>query len=74
MLADLSKMREILSGGSFTMQDRAFLNEFPQFMRVQKWEQQLRVAFILSGDLPDYDVKANTQLRAIIQEIKNETL
>ncbi len=74
MLADLSKMREILSGGSFTVHDRAFLNEFPQFMRVLKWEQQLRVAFILSGDLPDYDLKANTQLRAIIQEMKNETL
>ncbi len=70
LLSDLYKQKELLSGNSFAGKDRQFLARFPQFKRVWRWEQQLRSAYILTSELPDYDVKANTQLKSIIDELK----
>ena len=70
LLSDLYKQKELLSGNSFAEKDRKFLARFPQYKRVWRWEQQLRAAFIFASELPDYDVKANSQLKSIIEEIK----
>lgn len=70
LLSDLYKQKELLSGNSFAGKDKQFLARFPQFKRVWRWEQQLRSAFIFASELPDYDVKANTQLKSIIDELK----
>ena len=70
LLSDLYKQKALLSGNSFAENDRKFLARFPQYKRVWRWEQQLRSAFILSSELPDYDVKANSLLKSIIGELK----
>lgn len=70
LLQDLYKQKELLSGSSFVSKDRKFLARFPQFKRVWRWEQQLRAGYILASELPDYDVKANDELKNIISTIK----
>lgn len=71
LLSDLYKQKEMLSGSSFVSKDREFLAKFPQFMRVWRWEQQLRLGYIYASELPDYDVKANGVLKGIIENIKS---
>ena len=70
LLQDLYKQKELLSGSSFVTKDRKFLARFPQFKRVWRWEQQLRAGYVFASELPDYDVKANAQLKDIISTIK----
>lgn len=71
MLSDLSQLKTVLSGQAFTLQDRNFINKFPQYLKVQRWEQQLRIAYILSSELPDYDIKANNQMKTILSELND---
>lgn len=70
LLADLYRQREVLSGKSFSLADRQFLQRFPQYMRQWRWQQQLRAGFAFATDLPDYDVQANKQLGDILNTIK----
>lgn len=72
LLSDLYKQKELLSGSSFVGKDRKFLAKFPQYKRVWRWEQQLRTAYIYSSELPDYDIKANIQLKRIIDELNEK--
>lgn len=70
LLADLYTQQERLSQPGFNSQDRQFLLRFPQYSKMWKWQQQLRVGYIYSCSLPDYDVKANEALKKIIDAIK----
>lgn len=70
LLKDLYKQKELLSGSSFQRKDRNFLARFPQFKKVWRWEQQLRAGYIFASELPDYDIKANEELKRIIDNIK----
>lgn len=69
LLQDLYRQKDLLSGSSFVSKDRTFLARFPQFRRVWRWEQQLRTGYILASELPDYNVKANEELKNIISTI-----
>ena len=69
ILADLYKQKEILRKGSFGVKDKEFLGRFPQFRRLWRWEQQLRIGYIYASELPDYDIKANAELKNIIDSI-----
>ncbi len=72
MLENLCKQKELLSGSSFGAGDRKFLARFPQYGRVWRWQQQLRMGFVFAQDLPDYDVVANGELRDILDEVKGK--
>ena len=69
LLSDLYKQKELLASNSFAGKDRKFLARFPEYKRVWRWEQELRSAFIFVSELPDYDVKANSKLKSIIDEL-----
>lgn len=71
LLSDLYQQKELLTGSSFVSKDRAFLARFPQYMRVWRWEHQLRAGFIFASELPDYDIKANAELKGIIENVRN---
>ena len=66
LLADLYNQKEILSSTGFNQNDRKFLMRFPQYSRMWRWQQQLRVGYIFACNLPDFDVKANEDLKKII--------
>ena len=70
LLSDLYKQKELLSGASFDGKDREFLKRFPQFKRFWRWEHQLRLGYIFASELPDYDVRANEEMKSILQQIK----
>lgn len=70
LLSDLFKSKELLSGGNFGTKDHDFMTKFPQFNRVWRWEQQMRIGFIYASELPDYDVQANAELKQILESIK----
>lgn len=72
ILTDLYKQKELLSSGSFGMKDREFLAKFPQYRRLWRWEQQLRIGYIYASELPDYDIKANTELKNILDAINRK--
>ena len=71
LLSDLYKQKELLSGSSFESKDKAFLKRFPQFMRFWRWKEQLRVGFIFASELPDYDVRANEEMKSILDNLKS---
>ncbi len=71
LLSDLDKLKELLSGNKFGASDRKFLARFPQYKKVWKWQQQLRCGYILASELPDYDIKANAELKAIIENVNS---
>ena len=70
LLSDMYKQRETLTNRSFGQQDKRFLASFPQYRHVWRWEQQLRMGYIYTSKLPDFDIKANDSLRIIIQDLK----
>lgn len=72
MLADLNKQKELLRSGSFGLKDRAFLSKFPQYRRLWRWEQQIRIGYVMASDLPDYDIKANAELKTILDTINRK--
>lgn len=72
ILADLYKQKELLRSGTFGLKDREFLARFPQYRRLWRWEQQLRIGYIYASELPDYDIKANAELKNILDEINRK--
>lgn len=70
LLSDLYKQKETLTSRSFGQQDRRFLSSFPQYRHVWRWEQQLRIGYVYASKLPDFDIKANDNLRTIIQNLE----
>lgn len=49
--------------------DRSTLMRLPRYGFMLTWVEQLKVGYILSCDLPDYDIAANKRLGEIINEI-----
>jgi hypothetical protein len=70
LFSDLYKQKAVLEQSSFKAKDRAFLARFPRFARIWKWEQQMRIGFILVSEIPNYNVKDNDLLRHIIENDK----
>ncbi|MBO4906205.1 MAG: hypothetical protein J5486_04090 [Bacteroidaceae bacterium] len=70
LLTELSKLEEMLSNNDFKQQDRLFLEQFPQYNRVWRWQQYMRLGLLYACDLPDYDIRANAQLKEIIDSTK----
>ena len=70
LLTDLYKQKELLSGNAFVGRDKAFLARFPQFRKVWRWQQQLRAGYIFASELPDYDVKANAEMKTILDTVR----
>jgi len=69
LLADLYSQKEVLSASGFGQNDKKFLMRFPQYSRMWRWQQQLRVGYIFACNLPDFDVKANAELKRIIEKV-----
>ena len=72
ILGDLYKQKELLRSGTFGTKDREFLARFPQYRRLWRWEQQLRIGYIFASELPDYDIKANAELKTILDAINRK--
>lgn len=71
LLKDLYTAKEQLANSSFDVQKRQLLLKLPQYSQKWCWEQRLRLGFLYSCQLPDYDTKANEELKQIIETIKN---
>ena len=70
LFSDLYKQKDVLEQSSFKAKDRAFLARFPQYSRIWKWEQQMRIGFILVSEIPNYNVKDNDVIKHIIDNDK----
>ena len=66
LIGHISKQKEILERPRFGSDDKEFLNKFPQYNSVWRWEEQLKIGFVLACDLPNYDAEANKELGQII--------
>ena len=66
LIGHISKQKEILERPRFGADDKEFLNKFPQYNSVWRWEEQLKIGFVLACDLPNYDAEANKDLGQII--------
>lgn len=66
LIGHISKQKEILERPCFGADDKEFLNKFPQYNSVWRWEEQLKIGFVLACDLPNYDAEANKELGQII--------
>jgi len=71
LLGDLYRQKELLAGKSFGSNDRQFLSRFPEHRSLWRWQQEMRAGFIYALELPNYDVKANAELKKIIDSIPN---
>lgn len=72
LLEGLSRQKEILQSRTRTQEDNAFLNQYPQFQCLKRWEQQLRIGYVFGSELPSYDLKANNELGTILEMIKRD--
>ena len=71
LIGEISRQKEILERPRFGTDDKEFLNKFPQYNSVWKWEEQLKAGFIIACDLPNYDAEANKELGQIISIINS---
>lgn len=69
LIGHISHQKEILEHPRFGVEDKEFLNKFPQYNSVWKWEEQLRIGFVIACDLPNYDAEANKELGQILNTI-----
>jgi hypothetical protein len=72
LLADLYQQKEKLSGNVFSANERQLLMRFPQYNHMWRWQQQLRFGFLFVCSLPNYDVKANNELKNILDNMKEK--
>ena len=70
LIADLDKQKNILQHNAFRAADKEFLERFPQYSSVWKWEEKMKVGYAYSCELPDFDPIANEELGVILNEIK----
>lgn len=71
LLTLLSKQKRVLAGNTFGTKDRTLLSAFPQFGSVWRWQRNLRLAFLYTSNVPDYDITANAELEKILKVIAN---
>jgi len=72
LLEDLDKVNHNLQQKGYNNADREALTRLPRYGFKWKWLEYLKVGYVLSCDLPDYDIAANKRLGEIIQEIDAE--
>ena len=70
LLSVLDQAHKTLEGSGFVTKDRQVLSLLPQFNRMWKWVELMKIGYVLSCDIPDYDIKANRALGEIIQRIQ----
>ncbi len=70
LVADLETQKSILQHNAFKTDDKEFLNRFPQYNSVWKWEERMKAGYAFSCDLPDFDPVANEELGKILNDIK----
>lgn len=70
LIADLDKQKTILQFAAFKSADKDFLNRFPQYSSVWRWEERMKLGYAFSCELPDFDPIANEELGKILNEIK----
>lgn len=70
LLAEIDKIEELLTSGTFSLNDKAFLARYPQYSRLWQWQQQMRLAYICMSSVPNYDVKANAEMKQIISTMQ----
>lgn len=70
LVADLEKRKSILQHSAFKADDKEFLNRFPQYSSVWRWEERMKAGYAFSCGLPDFDPVANEELGKILNDIK----
>lgn len=69
LLMGLSRQKEILRSKNLSQEDNVFINQYPQFQCLKRWENQLRIGYVFASELPDYDPKANEELGKIMKMV-----
>ena len=69
LLEELDKANHNLQEKGYNNADRDALTRLPRYGFKWTWLEYLKVGYVLSCDLPDYDIAANKRLGEIIKEI-----
>ncbi|MBR5117052.1 MAG: hypothetical protein IK100_00230 [Muribaculaceae bacterium] len=69
LLEELDQVNRRLREKGYNPNDRKALSRLPRYGFEWTWIEYLKVGYILSCDLPDYDIAANKRLGEIINEI-----
>ena len=70
LLEELDKANHNLQEKGYNNADRDALTRLPRYGFKWTWLEYLKVGYVLSCDLPDYDIAANKRLGEIIKEIE----
>lgn len=70
LLDELDEMHKTLEKGGFNASDRTKMMNLPQYGKMWRWMERLKVGYVFSCDVPDYDIEANRRLGDIISQVK----
>lgn len=73
ILEEMDKIVELINNPR-DPQNRAKLSRFPQFEKADRWINNMKIGFISSCEMPDYDLAANSSLGTIINTLKEAEL
>ena len=72
LLEELDRANRSLQEKGYKASDRQALTRLPRYGYKWRWIEMLKVGYVFSCDLPDYDVAANARMGEIIEELNNE--
>lgn len=70
ILEDLYNAEKLMAEMPYTPTITAMLLKIPQYNQIACWKQRLRFGFLFACQLPDYDTKANEELREMLKRLK----
>lgn len=71
LLEELNQAKHSLEEVGYNASDRKALMRLPRYGYKWRWLEYLKVGYVFSCDLPDYDIAANALMGEIIQELNN---
>jgi len=69
LLKKIDSVQSSLSTSGYSQSARALQKQLPQYRNRWQWQDRMRSAFAIVGDLPNYDVVANNNLKIIIDSL-----
>lgn len=72
LLEELNRVNLKLKEKGYNNADRQALTQLPRYGFKWTWLEYLKVGYVLSCDLPDYDIAANKRLGEIIKDIDTD--
>lgn len=70
ILEDLYDTEKQMANSPYSPSISAMLLKLPQYNQIACWKQRLRFGFLYACQLPDYDTKANEELRKMLEKLK----